>query len=205
MCLATLRIIQSFRESCKEALQALSKVRVLIVKQEPMDEERLEEEELLLQDAMEAIESVDFKEELPAIPEISMRSWTPTKKPRKIKLKRQDRSGYHERVPCDVCGKMVRKWLKKQHIKLSHPAQEVMCTSCSKMFPTEKNLRQHIRHVHLTDKDKFCKVCHRFFPDMSDEQFKAHIADRDLHLKMCSICGKKMLRNTLSYHIKSTQ
>ncbi|XP_060658989.1 transcription factor grauzone [Drosophila nasuta] len=63
---------------------------------------------------------------------------------------------------CEQCSKKFYSAVVCERHKLTHIPKEqwlVNCTSCSKTFPNEYLMQQHVKLVHLRKFDKICDVC----------------------------------------------
>lgn len=120
---------------------------------------------------------------------------------------------------CSVCNKAVRKL--KDHM-LVHDEKRYSCQDCGGRFRTTRDLKLHIRSVHLREKNHVCSVCGKMFSgitslnshtfvhtderpyqcDTCNKAFKKKIT-LDLHRRIhsserpfiCSICGKSFRRD----------
>ena len=124
----------------------------------------------------------------------------------------------NELVPCQHCGKMIRRFLLATHVRLSHTDPPAKCDICNKMYKTsahlvvhkknahseesfpcdqcdkvlksEKNRRTHIKQVHLQVKHHLCPECGMGF--YSKFKLTRHMSSRHRKLKVeCDICGKQ--------------
>ena len=60
----------------------------------------------------------------------------------------------HPKVPCDVCGSLVRKKYLRRHIISVHThKQKHKCSTCDKIFDNKTRLTKHIGRVHNNNKE----------------------------------------------------
>lgn len=88
----------------------------------------------------------------------------------------------------------------KQHIIKQHPEKAYKCCMCDKAFFNEQLLSSHMLG-HTTGKSQECKICHARFKSYSG--LKAHKISHSGSLFMCSVCDKKFTsKHTLEVHIQ---
>ena len=93
-------------------------------------------------------------------------------------------------------------WHLKRHQKLIHTKQEtVNCPQCSIPLANPVALSAHLRHVHPTFDDFFCKLCPKKF--YSARKINMHM--KRMHIDsnaVCEICNLKFDgANGLSHHM----
>lgn len=95
-----------------------------------------------------------------------------------------------EKIPCEICGKMLgSKFSLKQHQAIHSDARQFQCKYCPKSFKQKHGLRTHER-VHTGEKPYSCKFCEKKFADPSTyaTHTRTHTGDRPYQ---CEKCGKK--------------
>ena len=87
---------------------------------------------------------------------------------------------------CPHCGEPVTRLTR--HIESMHAEKTLQCTTCSKMFPTERSLKEHQRVFH--DKKQPCPHCGKEFA--AGQRMEAHIQRSHVPDNMkkyqCKIC-----------------
>ena len=87
--------------------------------------------------------------------------------------------------PCPLCNKIVLK--PKVHIKAMH--LETQCPHCGKMVPGTTTLRNHIKSVHTSMKDRplKCETCGKgFFSKQAiEEHYNVHTGAKPFECKYC--------------------
>ena len=87
--------------------------------------------------------------------------------------------------PCPVCNKIVLK--PKVHMKAMH--LETMCPHCGKMISGTTTLRNHIKSVHTSMKDRplKCHTCEKRFFDKHtlEEHYNVHTGAKPFKCKYC--------------------
>ena len=78
-------------------------------------------------------------------------------------------------APCPECGKNIRKKNMKGHIRQMHLREKpYICGDCHKAFSQRGNMMCHIRQVHLREKPFVCGHCHQTFSQGSN--LRRHLA-----------------------------
>lgn len=65
-------------------------------------------------------------------------------------------------VPCEVCGKLIRRQYMKIHIRIHTGEKPEVCEYCSKAFSSRKYLVKH-RRTHTGERPYQCKICDKRF------------------------------------------
>ena len=69
-----------------------------------------------------------------------------------------------EDLLCIECGKTCTSAENlRQHIINSHKERTFSCSECFKMFPSNSRLSEHVRRVHLNQKNYACDKCEKRF------------------------------------------
>ncbi|XP_045489582.1 zinc finger protein 62 isoform X4 [Pieris rapae] len=120
------------------------------------------------------------------------------------KLSRHKARVHGEKIyQCQQCDdKFGTQYLLKKHAIQVHSSGH-KCMYCSRIFTINSHLRNHVRRLHLKEKNFECNICsERFFdkPLLKTHLVK-HIGERNYH---CDICGKRFLwKKNLRGHMSS--
>ena len=61
-------------------------------------------------------------------------------------------------LECQICGKVVSKYLLKSHMKVHSESKPFKCEYCDKGFKINSNLTKHLR-IHTGEKPFKCALC----------------------------------------------
>uniref|UniRef100_A0A336LXH2 CSON004477 protein n=1 Tax=Culicoides sonorensis TaxID=179676 RepID=A0A336LXH2_CULSO len=107
------------------------------------------------------------------------------------------------RFQCTLCEKFYKtKKILKQHMEI-HNKREMSCEFCNKIFYRERNLKTHIKLVHLNrEKSRPCHICGKAFTHKKslDRHLFTHSEVRAFKCSECPFSAKYKL--SLSSHIK---
>ncbi|XP_071129820.1 uncharacterized protein [Mytilus edulis] len=109
---------------------------------------------------------------------------------------------------CSTCGKTVKSFSLKSHLKMHSNPKRLECPHCFKGFFTEADLTAHInnRHAFISPSLFSCTVCNQVFTRKGS--LKRHEQSRHQNLKLyqCDKCGKRFHRkHYLTSHHKICQ
>ncbi|XP_063632198.1 zinc finger protein 26-like [Cydia splendana] len=108
---------------------------------------------------------------------------------------------------CSKCSeRFATQYLRQKHLIDAHGSGH-KCSYCDRMFARNSYMKDHIRKLHLKEKNVECSVCKEKFFDKTrlNIHMVKHIGERNYH---CDICGKtflwkKNLRGHMSSHKRS--
>ncbi|XP_047039561.1 zinc finger protein 569-like isoform X2 [Helicoverpa zea] len=104
---------------------------------------------------------------------------------------------------CKQCTeKFPSPYAMKRHMILSHGTGH-RCTYCDKLFTKNSFMVNHVRRLHLKEKNVECSICYERFFDVQRLKMHMvkHVGERNFH---CDICGKKFLwKKNLRGHMAS--
>ncbi|CAK1587588.1 unnamed protein product [Parnassius mnemosyne] len=121
-----------------------------------------------------------------------------------IKLKsHKARAHGSKEFSCSMCDeKFLTDYGKHKHLLTMHGVGH-RCTHCDRMFIKDSFMRNHVRRIHLVEREIECTVCKKKFFDKEQLKFHMvkHIGSRDFH---CDVCGKSFFwKKNLRVHINS--
>lgn len=191
VCLSDLFIVQEFFKKCKETEEILSKYRDDIVK----DEDPESESTLLLMEIKQ--ENSEQNEHLNLLDDEERCSVTP-----KIVSEPFLEKQKSALICCDRCGKSVKAYILKKHLKTHNPPQKFTCDICQYSCQTKNRIAFHIKQRHLKIIKFKCEYCG--FEIDNRQSFNYHIITK--HTKnfkhICIICGKGCVsKHHLDLHV----
>ena len=79
------------------------------------------------------------------------------------------------KIPCEICGRTMKKHMMKAHMSKTHSDQIFICDACGKEFKTEIYVREHKERTHMSKTIK-CRVegCDTLFG--SKKQMNVHVS-----------------------------
>lgn len=106
---------------------------------------------------------------------------------------------------CLLCEKTFRyTYMLIEHNIEAHGAerQKCLCTDCGKSFPTQQNLKIHVRGVHIKERNYPCAVCDmRFFTRF--DQRRHERTHEDIRAFSCTFCETKFkTKDSWRRHLK---
>ncbi|CRK86717.1 CLUMA_CG000550, isoform A [Clunio marinus] len=132
-------------------------------------------------------------------------------------------------VPCDICGKLLKKNSLKEHHRIMHSIINLFrCDICGKTFKTRANIDAHmVTHKILRVRDFHCKICLGSYFDengLRSHMLKNHEKPKHLtcslcritfrteeglrkhkllpHRAPCKVCGKMLRKYALKEHLR---
>lgn len=112
-------------------------------------------------------------------------------------------------VPCQICGKLVNKYLLASHAR-THEPKEYVCDLCGKHFGTKRCVERHIMYVHAKEPKRhqqgsqppsICRICGKSYTDPAT--FKRHLETHSESAKLpCPTCNQLFTRSQLYTHCK---
>lgn len=111
------------------------------------------------------------------------------------------------RFPCPYCSdRFFQENFRVQHLVEKHGMvrPEYKCSLCSKVFITKSLLNNHVKNVHMKEKNHECDVCHHLFYTKSDvaRHKVTHTGEKKFSCNMCNTLFAS--RDSLRRHIKRT-
>ncbi|XP_049883333.1 zinc finger protein 41-like [Pectinophora gossypiella] len=110
------------------------------------------------------------------------------------------------RFPCPYCqDRFSQENFRVQHLVEKHGMlrPEHKCGMCSKVFITKSLCNNHVKNVHLKEKNHECDVCHHFFYTKSD--VSRHRVTHTGEKLSCSLCNNLFAsKDSLRRHMKRT-
>ncbi|XP_047518949.1 zinc finger protein 728-like [Pieris napi] len=111
------------------------------------------------------------------------------------------------RFPCPYCDeRFFQENLRVLHLVEKHEMEKPdhMCDLCSKTFLTRSLYNNHVRYVHLKEKNQECDICHSVFYTKSD--VKRHKVTHTGEKKFkCDLCNNLFAtKDSLRRHVKRT-
>ncbi|CRK96018.1 CLUMA_CG009458, isoform A [Clunio marinus] len=105
-------------------------------------------------------------------------------------------------LPCEICGKMIRKNIVKRHMNEVHchkefRTKEFHCHICESSYFSQLGLQKHILKNHEKSKHLTCSLCGRI--SMTEKALKRHKL-RPCRLP-CEVCGKMFTMYTIKRHM----
>ena len=116
----------------------------------------------------------------------------------------KERSSRGSRVPCELCGKILRKDVMIRHMERFHNSEGLTtfpCELCGKMLPQRLSIRKdHMIKFHNPEGPTYynCDKC--AFKTIHYHYLKRHMTNHEGFLETCHICGGKYKR--LEVHIR---
>ena len=108
---------------------------------------------------------------------------------RKFHMKEHKQETRSQRKECSICGKKLKEYFLKSHMKQAHTDQRVsICNYCEKTFTQKGSLKRHVVTTHGIVEGKVGKYL----------QVKRKTMPR---YSMCSVC-EKTLKGGLTFHMK---
>lgn len=108
-----------------------------------------------------------------------------------------------KKYKCTQCvEKFITQHLMRKHQILVHGFGH-KCPYCGKMFTRNSHMKNHVRRLHLKEKNVECTVCREKFFDRAllNVHMVKHVGERNYH---CDVCGKKFLwKKNLRGHMSS--
>ncbi|XP_046975301.1 zinc finger protein 160-like isoform X5 [Vanessa cardui] len=108
-----------------------------------------------------------------------------------------------KKYKCPQCiEKFITQHLMRKHQILVHGFGH-KCPYCGKMFTRNSHMKNHVRRLHLKEKNVECTVCKEKFFDRAllNVHMVKHVGERNYH---CDVCGKKFLwKKNLRGHMAS--
>ncbi|XP_053623461.1 zinc finger protein Xfin-like [Plodia interpunctella] len=109
---------------------------------------------------------------------------------------------------CKICSeKFASKNVMRRHLINAHGVGH-KCDFCGKLFGKHSVMEEHIRRLHLKEKNVNCPVCSERFFDATrlKVHMVKHVGERNFH---CDICNKKFLwkknlRVHMAMHVKNS-
>lgn len=97
-------------------------------------------------------------------------------------------------LPCDTCGKMLKKYDLAHHMNIHLGLRPFACTieDCGKTFTSPSHLQKHVKITHGNNYPYKCDICSKQFKVMTT--YKIHRSYHGDPQIPCEICGK-LLRN----------
>jgi len=107
-----------------------------------------------------------------------------------------------EKVPCDTCGKIVKKSNMEAHIKEVHATPRFTCSWCGKGFYYQSFLNEHQR-IHTGDfKSAVCDLCGSNYKNVKILRRHVKYAHQDIRPYQCDHCEKKFhTKQRLERHV----
>ncbi|XP_076073968.1 uncharacterized protein LOC143045393 [Mytilus galloprovincialis] len=109
---------------------------------------------------------------------------------------------------CSTCGKTVKSFSLKSHLKMHSNPKRLECPHCFKGFFTEADLTAHInnRHAFISPSLFSCTVCNQVFTRKGSLKRHEQARHQNLKLYQCDKCGKRFHRkHYLTSHHKICQ
>lgn len=104
---------------------------------------------------------------------------------------------------CSKCSeKFATVYLRQKHLIDAHGSGH-KCSFCDRLFARNSYMKDHVRRLHLKEKNVECSVCKEKFFDKTrlNIHMVKHIGERNYH---CDICGKTFLwKKNLRGHMSS--
>lgn len=111
------------------------------------------------------------------------------------------------RFPCPFCQeRFFQENLKVKHMVDQHGLKkpEFCCQFCSKSFITRSLVNNHVKVVHMKERNHECHECHSFFYTKSDvaRHRMSHTGEKN---HVCSLCSNPFAsKDSLRRHMKRT-
>jgi len=107
-----------------------------------------------------------------------------------------------EKVPCETCGKIVKKSNMEAHIKEVHATPRFTCSWCGKGFYYQSFLNEHQR-IHTGDfKSAVCDLCGSNYKNVKILRRHVKYAHQDIRPYQCDHCEKKFhTKQRLERHV----
>lgn len=111
------------------------------------------------------------------------------------------------RFPCPYCPeRFFQENFRVKHLVDKHGMMkpEFKCTMCTKVFITKSLCNNHIKNVHMKEKNHECDICHHLFYTKSDvlRHRVTHTGEKKFS---CSLCNNLFAtKDSLRRHIKRT-
>ncbi|KAM3957680.1 uncharacterized protein ACR2FA_008393 [Aphomia sociella] len=111
------------------------------------------------------------------------------------------------RFPCPYCKeRFYQENFRVQHLVECHgmAKPEYRCNVCSKVFITRSLCNNHLKNVHMKEKNHECNVCHNFFYTKSDvlRHKVTHTGEKKFSCEVCN--GPFATKDSLRRHMKRT-
>lgn len=222
-CVALIKQINTFRLQCRKSLRILKEVAEKATKRATQDKDPLSQANEVKNeikeedddDEQDFEDAVEVQTVLMTVKDESEKQVVDlncdecqkvflTAKAFRIHKNNHRNSSKKKRVICDLCGvSLADKSDIPRHFRNVHRKNDnFSCQFCSKVYSCELYLKGHIKRAH----NKYCLYCTRSYPNMTDEEFQSHLANKDLHYKICAICGwKGLYQSSLLTHIQTEQ
>ncbi|RZF48318.1 hypothetical protein LSTR_LSTR010281 [Laodelphax striatellus] len=96
---------------------------------------------------------------------------------------------------CPICGEMIKTAQLLTHSKL-HSAEKLECFLCSREFKCRSKLKWHIKVIHMGTKEYVCEFCSKIFPRQGNltEHMRIHNGDKK---HKCTVCPKMFSTNSM--------
>lgn len=111
------------------------------------------------------------------------------------------------RFPCPYCeDRFFQENFRVQHLVEKHGLKkpDFKCNICAKSFITKSLCNNHLKNVHLKQKNHECDVCHNFFYTKSDV-LRHKVTHSGVKNFSCSLCNNPFAsKDSLRRHMKRT-
>ena len=107
-----------------------------------------------------------------------------------------------KRLSCVFCGKEVSEVHMQRHIRSVHQGVRYNCPECDKFFTQERNMKMHVKVIHLRETILSCDQCE--YTTLWKDSMHQHIKTKHEGVAYeCHICLKSLSsQRQLQKHIE---